>query len=68
MTLSYAGFYIVPTQPVHKIPIQDKYLFSSINTSETCNDIQVVLFVHPHIIILILGMLLVVLYERNTLQ
>lgn len=52
MTLSYAGFYIVPTQPEHKIRIQDKYLFSSVNKSETCNDIQVVFFVNPHIIIL----------------
>ncbi|KAG4072719.1 hypothetical protein HA402_001831 [Bradysia odoriphaga] len=40
MTLSYAGFYIVPSQPEHKVHIQAIYNFSSINSMETCNDIE----------------------------
>lgn len=43
MTLSYAGFYIVPMQPEHKIPIQDEYNIS-MNSTENCSDAEVIYF------------------------
>ena len=41
MTLSFAGFYIVPAQPQHQIPIKSAYILST-NSTEICNDAKVI--------------------------
>lgn len=70
MTLSYAGFYIVPMQPEHKIPIKDEYILP-MNSTENCTDTKVISSVEycrTCRLITKTKWLLVVLYQRITMH